>query len=270
MRVWPVALSSLLVALPARAQTVIPSGAAVAPAGDDVVYLRDGGMIRGTILEILPNDHVTLQLANGQTAMVEWSHIARVEQRTRPQQAPAPQAKKTAFVHIESDRPVRLEAIEGKKSFRFVCASPCDMEVDLHDDYRISGDGVRATSSFQINAQPGQKVLIEVDTSSKAGFVWGIVIVSVAPLVSVVGLVVYAVSASGVTESSSGQTVGAALGFGGLIGIALGIVLIASNASSKSTQSPLVTGPPPPQPPRETGEVRLPAPALVSVPILRF
>jgi hypothetical protein len=273
---WPTILS-LALATPARAlpaegparglQQVIPSGASVAPAGDDAVYLKNGGMIRGTILEILPNDHVTLQLATGQTAMVEWSQVLRVEQHGRapPPQAPA---KRTAFVHIESDRPVRLEAVEGRKSYRFVCTSPCDMEVDLGEHYRIAGDGVRATSDFELNAQQGQRVLIDVETSSKAGFVWGIVVVSVSPVVSLVGLVVYAISSTGPLSSSSGQTVGAAMGFGGLIGIALGTVLIASNASSKATQGPLVPQAPPPR--ESSDNLRLPTPAIVSTPVLRF
>jgi hypothetical protein len=260
---------ALALAAPARAQGVIPSGSAVAPAGDDVVHLKDGGMIRGTVLEILPNDHVTVQLANGQTAMIEWSHVAHVEQRGRPAPAPAAAApKRTAFVHIESEQQVRLEAVLGRKDFRFVCTSPCDMEVDLDASYQIAGDGVRASRQFQLSAQQGQKVLIEVDPASKAGFVWGIVIVSVAPVVSLVGLVVYALS-SDITSSSSGQTVGAAMGIGGLVGTVLGIVLIASNASSKTTQS--TVGPQTPPPPRETSDtLRFPAPVFVTTPVLRF
>jgi hypothetical protein len=240
-------VAALALALPARAQQVVPSGPAVSPTGEDVVYLKDGGMLRGTILEILPNDHVTLQLANGQTAMVQWAYLARIEQRGRPPSAsasPTPAAKRTAFVHIESDRPVRLEAVEGKKSFRFVCASPCDIPVDLDQTYRIAGDGVRASGDMQINGQPGQRVLIEVDTSSKAAFVGGIVIVSIAPVVALVGLIVYLVSAADLPPSPAGQSIGGALGIGGLVGIAVGIVMIATNGSSKATQSPVAPGPP--------------------------
>jgi hypothetical protein len=102
--------------------------------------------------------------------------------------------------------------------------------------------------------------------------VWGIIIVSVSPIVSLIGLVTLAVSSVDTgtgTSSSGGQTVGAAMGIGGLIGIALGIVLIASNSSSKATQAPLVPEAPPP--PRESSDIlHLPAPAIVSTPVLRF
>jgi hypothetical protein len=167
-----------------------------------------------------------------------------------------------------------MEAIEGRKNYKFVCAAPCDIAVDLDKTYRIVGDGVRATGEFRLNAQNGQRVLIDVDTSSKGGFVWGIVIVSISPVVAVIGLVVYAVSSSDLVNSSSGQRTGAIIGIGGLAGIAIGIVLIATSSSSKASQS-LQPQQPQPTPQREAafGEGwRLPAPAptMFNVPVVQF
>jgi hypothetical protein len=280
---WILAVASTLTLTTAAGAQQPFTNPTIAPSGEDVLYLKDGGMLRGTILEVIPNDHVTLQLANGQTATVQWSYLTRIEQRGRTGGAAAPPPpavpagpKRSAFVHIESEQPVRLEAVEGRKKYRFVCASPCDVPVDLDQHYRIAGDGVRSTGEFEINGQSGQRVVIEVDTSSKAGFVWGIVITSLSPIVALVGLVVYAVSSIDVTKSSSGQAVGAAMGFGGLAGIAIGIVMIVSNSSSKATQSLMTPQPAPqPSPPPKAGfepswRLPVPEPAIATLPILRF
>jgi hypothetical protein len=254
-RAAAIATVSLVPALaaPASAQ-IYPAGPAVSPSGDDVVYLTDGGMLRGTLLEILPNDHATLQLANGQTATIEWSHIARIEQRGRPATppqpapapAPAPVPAGTAFVHIESERPVQLESVaRGQKAgWVTVCSSPCDRDVDLGSDYHITGSGVRASRPFQIEARPGGRVVIEVDPASKAGFVGGILMTSLMPIVSIVGIVVWAVGSVESNGSGGTNTAGAALTFGGLVGLTIGIVMIATNSSSKQTQSPMPVAPP--------------------------
>jgi hypothetical protein len=190
---------------------------------------------------MVPGHHATLLLASGQTAQIEWAQIAQIE-RGQPAATPGPAApapppaapKKVAVVHIEGDGSLRLEAKEGR-SWRFLCASPCDREVDLADTYRVSGDGVRPTRQFTIDAQPGQRVVLTVDTASKAGFVGGIVLVSVAPVVSIVGLVVLLVG--DVANDTGTKTTGAALAIGGLAGIGLGIVLIAVNARSGLEQN---------------------------------
>src|ERR1700722_902025 len=55
--------------------TMVAPAPSYAPAGvgGDSVYMKGGGMMRGTMVEMLPNDHVTLQLPTGQNAVIEWS-----------------------------------------------------------------------------------------------------------------------------------------------------------------------------------------------------
>src|SRR5260370_29801663 len=48
--------------LPARSS---PPSASIPP--PDIVRLKDGGIARGTIVELIPNDSVTIQLVSGQT-----------------------------------------------------------------------------------------------------------------------------------------------------------------------------------------------------------
>lgn len=273
------ALAATLTVFSAPAFAQAPPATATA-GGDEAVYLKDGGMLRGTFIEIIPNDHVTIALANGQTARVDWSLVARIERGaggappTAGGAPPGSKPVKTAMVHIESERPVRLEAQTGPKAFNFVCASPCDKELDLDALYRITGDGVRTSRPFSIEAQAGQRIVIEVDPGSKGAFVGGIILVSVSPVVSLIGLVVWAVNA--VDGSDGGRTAGVGIAIGGLVGLTAGIIMLATNASTKQTQSVVGPAPAAPRASREpyfaeiTAPLTAPAPVIFSAPVVRF
>ncbi len=202
----------------------------------ETVYLRNGGMLRGTVTEVVPGDHATVALATGQVATVQWAQIERIERAPRPEPQvsalPVPASVKTVVVHIESERPVRLE-VKGAtgKSWIPMCKSPCDVPVPLVATYRILGDGVRGTAPFGLDGAPGQTVVVEVDPASKAGFAGGIVLVSVAPIVSVIGLVLL------VAGQPHGSTAGLGLTLGGLVGVGAGIFLVINNSSSAETQT---------------------------------
>jgi hypothetical protein len=58
-------LAAVLVASAARAQGAPP----------DIVRTRDGGMLRGTIIEKIPGDRVDIQLPNGQTRTVKMGEV---------------------------------------------------------------------------------------------------------------------------------------------------------------------------------------------------
>lgn len=79
----------LTAAVPAVAQTLPP----------DVVQLANGGMLRGTIVENLPGDHVTIQLTTGEirtfpSAQVQFAGPAASAPSAAPQEVvpPAPSA----------------------------------------------------------------------------------------------------------------------------------------------------------------------------------
>src|SRR5688572_19728102 len=44
----------------------------------DTVHLRDGGLYRGRVTEVVPGDHVTVILANGETKRIAWPNVDRV------------------------------------------------------------------------------------------------------------------------------------------------------------------------------------------------
>jgi hypothetical protein len=52
-----------------------PSGSSPTGPSPDIVRLKDGGFLRGTIIELVPKDHVDIQLPNGQTRRVAWSDL---------------------------------------------------------------------------------------------------------------------------------------------------------------------------------------------------
>ncbi len=81
----------------------------VAPAGGDIVFLENGGLYRGRLTEIVPGDHVTVQVEGGDAKTIPWAEIERIvaangpaaapsilrpdgarEEPTRPAQAPPP------------------------------------------------------------------------------------------------------------------------------------------------------------------------------------
>jgi hypothetical protein len=247
--------------------------------GNDVIVLKGGGMLRGRILEIIPNDHATIALATGQNAIVRWDRIDRIEQQPAAPPPPPPPGGQvlvvapppppsgpagSVWVHIETSHEVVLEGQSGSGSWAPACNSPCDAELPLANSYRIAGPGVRTSHDFKIEASPGQRVVLNVKTGSKGAFTGGIVLVSVSPAVVLIGFVVFLVGAldnavtSTCTAGTDGDTGCSGGGGGGteatggimmLIGAAgtvAGIVLIATNARTSYNQELLQPGAPPP------------------------
>lgn len=247
-----------------------PPVAPVAPGvqGGDVVALKDGGMIRGTLIELIPSDHATVQLATGQTAIIPWERIEHIERAGAPANAgAAPKAPRadavTAWVHVESDRPVRIErepADGHGREWDAICTSPCDAEVPLGLQVRIAGDGIRNSKPFMLNARAGERVELVVNTGTRGGFVGGIVLTSVGPVVSLIGAVVL-VAASQVdqlnAETSIGtvqqqsntggaKAVGVVLVIGGIAMTIGGILMLTGNAHTHVQEEPM-SGAPRPQ-----------------------
>jgi hypothetical protein len=233
-----------------------------AQVGSDVVYLKGGGMIRGTLVEAIPNDHATVELANGQSAVIPWDRVDRIDRGGMtvppspyyPTPGAVPPAPKgpvpSAAVHIESDKsdsPVTIERREGR-NWVYACSAPCDAELPLAPLYRISGTEVRSSSAFHLNARPGDHIVLDVATASKGSFTGGIVLTGVGGGAMLVGaMVLYVVAvfdvadrASGVsTPSSDGNTntVGWVMIGAGAAALTVGVILLAGNVHSKVDQT---------------------------------
>ncbi len=110
----------------------------------DVVRLKDGSFFRGTILELVPNDHVDLLLPSGEKRRFPMTDVATAEPgagatpATAPPSPPAPAAPTagadTVRVHFEAADPdmrllrtVRYGELAGApRGYQVVCTTPCD------------------------------------------------------------------------------------------------------------------------------------------------
>lgn len=243
--------------VPVEAPPAAQAPLALASAGSDVVHLRNGGIVRGTIVELLPNDHATVLLSTGQSAIIAWSGIERIErgalQEAAPPPVPPPATPPTfaaetparrgpvVVVHIQSAHTVTLER-RGGLGADAQCASPCDREMPLDDSYRVVGDGINASPWFNLEGRPGERIVLTVSPGRKAAFYAGGIIASGGAVVSLVGLTSLAAGANprspGLAASGrrGAELVGGLLTAGGVGMMVTGCYLLFTNLKSDSAQ----------------------------------
>ncbi len=233
----------------------------------DTVYLRGGAMIRGTVYEVLPSDHVTILHPSGLSRKIPWAEVERVELAYRapgivaapgptvaPIPAPPPEKRgATVRVHIASKKSVQLyrkAASDGE--WHEACTSPCDENMPLGDEYRISGSGIHQSHDFELDGAAGGRVVLTIDPGSRTAFVTGGVLVAVGGLVDYFSLVAFAAAqshssctsyytyTSGSSCSSGSSGNGTAVGVGMLVvGTAMmgaGAIIMLSNNSTGVSQ----------------------------------
>jgi len=193
----------------ARAEGV-PAGAR---AGGDVIYLRSGGSLRGTLIDVIPSDRARLQLVTGEIATVAWAEIVRIERadgsRTdvtpAPAAAPAPRGPAPAappaappppppvqvLVHIDGPEDARLEQdASDSNEWVTVCSAPCDRPLSTAGSYRFTGSGMKTSTPFPLHGQAGSRVTLQVSPASTGWFITGIVFIPVGGLTALVGFFV--------------------------------------------------------------------------------
>jgi hypothetical protein len=253
---------SMGLAAPAAAlgQTA-PAASSPAPSspGGDVIELKTGGLLRGTLIDAIPNGHARIQLVTGEVATVPWQDIARIDRGSvaapPAPAAPAAPTDATVYVHIEGSDAAQLQRDTGDhRHWDSVCSAPCDQQVSLNDTYRISGAGIRNSAPFTLSVHGGQREVLTVDEGSKAGFVLGIVGVSVGSFAATIGLLVVLVSSavdaigdgtssSSRNDSGNGEAIGWTITGVGLAALVGGIVAIATNGRTGVSQTSLSASP---------------------------
>jgi hypothetical protein len=243
---------------PAPAPSPAAGTHAAAPAGSDVIYMKNGGMLRGTIIDAIPGAQARIELATGEIATVPWQDISRIEHGATPrpsptptQQAPGwhaqqpPPAPRTSgemvWVHIEGSDEARLEQdATGRGGWQQVCSAPCDMQLPNDKDYRITGGGMKSSRVFHLAGHTGDHETVTVSPGSKGWLVVGIVLLPIAGLTMFVGLIAGLV---GSFAEAAGDRNGAGLASGGWTAFGVGtaaliggIVLIVSNAKTGISQ----------------------------------
>jgi hypothetical protein len=202
-----------------------PAAADGAP--HDAIYLKNGGILRGTIVDAIPNDHARIELVTHEIATVAWGDIARIERGdggsiptgpTPPGPAAPPAtgdrgdasstatapSKSLVWVHIEGSDDATLEQdTTGNDDWAAVCTAPCDRQVSTAYWYRIAGGGIKASSQFTLRGPIGAHETLTVSPASKGWFIAGIVAVPVGGLVAYVGLIVGLAGSLGQAASQS-------------------------------------------------------------------
>jgi hypothetical protein len=179
--VFPLALGGLPAHVHASSPPPAEPAAAPTASTADVVQLKNGGMVRGRILEVLPGDSVTVSTAaTGETRRFAWAELTSIEQggtRTEVSVVSAHEAVHAKpgapRLHIELTRPVDLKLFEvagevhsfimgpfSADAIRPVCVAPCDLVVDGSRGQSFFFDGKRVTKSkeFSLSEHSGDVV----------------------------------------------------------------------------------------------------------------
>jgi hypothetical protein len=219
-------LVSLTTPFVARADTGGTGAGAVAPssAPHDAIYLKNGGILRGTIVDAIPNDHARIELATHEIATVAWADILRIDRGDAPGAAAAPPrardngdngdksgasasanaAKSLVWVHIEGSDDAQLEQdTTGNDDWSIVCAAPCDRQVSTAYWYRITGGGIKSSSQFTLKGPIGAHETLTVSPASKGWFIAGVIAVPVGGLVAYIGLILGLAGSLGASETTT-------------------------------------------------------------------
>ncbi len=204
----PIAPAAAPSAAPAPPPVASPTAAA--SLGPDEVLLRNGGFVRGTIVEVVPDTRVVILVdGSGERREIPWDQVAEVERDKHApviEPAPPPVAAEPDVpeggrgrprVHLEltRDRPVTLFEIDSEivasgynasmygMKFRSVCAAPCDAVVDGsrgQEFFLGTGEGAIWTASRKFTLAEREGPLdIRVKPGSRALRIIGAVVLGI-------------------------------------------------------------------------------------------
>ncbi len=198
------ALSLTLGATPSLAADPPPRPASTGPetssaarsdlAGLDTVLLKSGTLMRGTVVEYIPERSVTIRsAADGQTLRYAWSEIASTT-LAPPVNAPRIFGRADApLLHVELSTPADVHLHEvltpdptprrspggyqvESSRYRIRCVAPCDTVIDAHRGQRFffAGEGVPRSRPFALSGL-GPNVHARVRVGSTARLTGGLI-----------------------------------------------------------------------------------------------
>jgi hypothetical protein len=261
-----VLLSAVSLSRAAFAQDVpraIPRPAAPSP---DIVYLTGGGILQGTVTDVVPEVEVGVRLADEEVITVPQREILYwIRGRTPP--APAPAAPPARWADLEPDRPAATVHLEGRLAslqldttgrgqWTAVCTSPCDLVVPTGASYRVVGDALKPSDPFVLRAPAGERATLIVHGASRSEFTAGIVSLVVGTPASFLVALSVALSETLWGPSGTSETIVDAALVGSAAFAAVGLFLVLANWSTNVTPAPLTTSA---APPAASGWLRAPA-----------
>jgi len=171
---------------------VLPS-AALAQTPPDVLYLEGGGMVRGTIVENVPGDHVTIQLATGEVRTFASAQVVRVAMGEGTPPPPpaaiivAPPPDPGVSVHVTASSPdLILHRLTGTASvtvwtnngvgsaaidqFEPICGAPCDTHLPAGTyTFGISSGGGTPRRAGHPPFRVDREMSLEMEYESREG-----------------------------------------------------------------------------------------------------
>jgi hypothetical protein len=163
--------------------------AAQAKPGADEVTLKNGGLVRGTVVSVEPGAKVVIMEGGAkESRTIPWAEVADVERgkydprpggagpgyptppppaQNQEDSSPPPNQPGVVRLHIDSPEPVRVfqnrvmtQGYVGGYGFvavktDFVCQAPCDKVVDARDGSQFVLTGDMPAASFRLDDQQG-------------------------------------------------------------------------------------------------------------------
>jgi hypothetical protein len=184
---------------PAPAATPGEAGAATR-----TFTLKDGSIFSGELVELVPNDHVTLKLATGEVRRISWSDLAPAKAAESPAPAPpapppppaSPPAPEGAVSLTLTSKDARVALYRDTGAdWALVCNVPCDTKLDPRARYRIGGRGVTSTDTFHVvpSAPP---LALDVKPGSKGAKIAGWITFGVGGATALTGALLLATAPS--------------------------------------------------------------------------
>ncbi len=250
------------------------TSAALAQTAPGTVYLKNGGRVSGDLMEVLPGERVSVKLANGQTKVIVWSEVARVEDKpavaaAATAAAPAPdtegQGEGDAVIVFRSTKPgATLSQVTGQAdatayvsgagtvtasstSWKDLCQAPCTYTMKS-GYYELLMTGVGPGASGKFTLKPGKNFVLGKPGSSGMAFA-GFMLFTLGLASAVVGATFLVYDSVG--EERSDGVLGAGIGLlvGGVIATGVGIPLrIVGSSHLQPDPSPNATASALPQP----------------------
>jgi hypothetical protein len=222
-------------------------------APEQVVWLRSGAVVRGAVVEFLPNEAITLELATGEVRRIPWEQVERTgwvdgaaptastsslatasatASASASASASAAPSTTGVVIHLLGDRPrLRLEARPRHAgTWITACEAPCGRTVDVyHKALRVTGPDTRPSNPFFIDAREGEETL-DVSAGSDQVHRWGQGALIAGVALALAGGLAYGL---GRMEDSDEAVIGgvAAMAIGG-VGVAVSLPLIGSSGTT--------------------------------------
>ncbi len=208
--------------------------------GDVLIETKDGALFRGRLMERIPGQYVSIELASGETRRIATSAIAReTDEASTAGHGELVEPRRTVHIefNVDDDR-AELQRLD-EDQWIAVCPGPCSVDGPADAVYRIGGNGVRRSTPFRL-PEDERDVPVTAEAGSTSTTVWGAVLaIGGGSLALTIGLPVLAIGFVANGDDSSGDgtagvgppliEAGAVMTVGGVIAGVAGLIMVLNN-----------------------------------------